>query len=155
MPIILKGIQTGEDAVLAAKSGLVAGILVSNHGGRQVDFARPTIDCLVDVMAALGRKHDRFEVYVDGGIRRGTDVFKCLALGAKAVGIGRPAIFALASHGQEGVHHLVDILTEELRVAMMHTGCKTLADIRPSHISIVNSLAYPSRYDPSHHESKL
>ena len=156
LPILLKGIQTGEDAVLAARSGLVAGIIVSNHGGRQVDFSRPTIDCLVEVLGALKKVASvnvNFDVYVDGGIRRGTDVFKCLALGAKAVGIGRPAMFALASHGQEGVHHLIDLLTEELRVVMMHTGCRRIADISNAHISV--DARGPARFDAGFHESKL
>ena len=157
LPILLKGVQTGEDAVLAARSGLVSGIIVSNHGGRQVDFARPTIDCLTEIAGALRREsgialNDNFDLYVDGGVRRGTDVFKCLALGAKAVGIGRPALFALASHGQEGVHHLFELLAEELRVVMMHTGCRKLGDINTNHVSIGPG---SERFDPTHHESRL
>jgi L-lactate dehydrogenase (cytochrome) len=161
LPIILKGIQTKEDALLAARSGIVRGIIVSNHGGRQVDFARPTVDCLEEVILALRTEKSikinvNFDVYVDGGIRRGTDIFKCLALGAKAVGIGRPAMFALASHGSDGVQHLVNLMTEELRVCMMHTGCRSLNDINRSHIEI-RSLAsgQPVRYDPNQHESRL
>ena len=158
MPILLKGIQTKEDAIKAAASGLVRGIIVSNHGGRQVDFSRPTVDCLVEIVDALKTQkgvklNENFDVYVDGGIRRGTDIFKCLALGAKAVGIGRPAMFALASHGQEGVHHLIDILTQELIVCLMHTGCRSLKDINRTHVELSNWKSV--RYDPAHHESRL
>ena len=161
LPIMLKGIQTAEDAVLAARSGLVDGIIVSNHGGRQVDFARPTVDCLAEIVHALrGEKsvklNHNFDLYVDGGIRRGTDVFKCLALGAKAVGIGRPSLFALASHGADGVKHLFDILADELRMTMMHTGCLKLSDIRPLHISLErNSSNHPIRRGFGNHESRL
>jgi L-lactate dehydrogenase (cytochrome) len=159
LPIILKGIQTKQDAILAAKSGLVRGIIISNHGGRQVDFSRPTVDCLIEIMHALKKEptskvNENFDVYVDGGIRRGSDVFKCLALGAKAVGIGRPAMFALSSHGSEGVHHLIDILTEELRVCMMHTGCRSLVDINEKLITVVHSQS-ASRYPQGDHESRL
>jgi L-lactate dehydrogenase (cytochrome) len=158
MPILLKGIQTKEDAIKAADSGLVRGIIVSNHGGRQVDFSRPTVDCLVEIIGAL-RSHkeiklnENFDVYVDGGIRRGTDIFKCLALGAKAVGIGRPAMFALASHGKEGVHHLIDILTQELIVCLMHTGCRSLKDISRAHVELTKRTS--PRYDTARHESRL
>ena len=161
LPILLKGIQTKEDALLAVRSRLVQGIIVSNHGGRQVDFARPTVDCLSEITRALRSERGvnlnvNFDVYVDGGIRRGTDILKCLAIGAKAVGVGRPAIFALASHGAEGVHHLIDMLTEELKIAMMHTGCRRISDINDSIIS--DSSTGPRavmRFEPSKHESKL
>lgn len=93
MPILLKGIQTAEDAVLAARHGC-QGIVLSNHGGRQLDFAPSAIEILPEVMDALKAEglDKNFEVYVDGGIRRGTDIFKAIALGAKGVGIGRPAL---------------------------------------------------------------
>lgn len=93
MPILLKGIQTSEDAVLAAKHGC-AGIVISNHGGRQLDTAPSAIEVLPDVMDALRAEQldKNFEVYIDGGIRRGSDIFKAIALGAKGVGIGRPAL---------------------------------------------------------------
>ena len=137
LPILLKGVQTKEDALLAYHSGLVQGIIVSNHGGRQIDFARPSLVCLEEIIDSFNREKipfnqsssPIFDIYVDGGVRRGTDVFKALALGAKAVGIGRPAIFALASHGAEGVAHLVDILSDELRMTMMHCGCTSLKAI--------------------------
>ena len=136
LPILLKGIQTGEDAVLAYESGLCQGIIVSNHGGRQLDYSRPTVDCLDEIVHALraigARINNDFDLYVDGGIRRGTDIFKCLAMGAKAVGVGRPSLFALASHGPEGVTHLIDLLNDELRLAMMHTGCTSVSEITRS-----------------------
>lgn len=96
MPIIIKGIQTPEDAVLAAKYGC-QGVVLSNHGGRQLDFAPSAIEILPEVMDALRAEglEKNFEVYVDGGIRRGSDIFKALALGAKGVGIGRPFLVSI------------------------------------------------------------
>lgn len=96
MPIIIKGIQTPEDAVLAAKYGC-QGIVISNHGGRQLDFAPSAVEILPEVMAALKLEglDKNFEVYIDGGIRRGSDIFKALALGAKGVGIGRPFLVSI------------------------------------------------------------
>jgi L-lactate dehydrogenase (cytochrome) len=94
MPILIKGIQTAEDAVLAAKYGC-QGVVLSNHGGRQLDFAPSSIEILAEVMEALKREgldNQGFEVYIDGGIRRGSDIFKAIALGAKGVGIGRPCL---------------------------------------------------------------
>lgn len=96
MPILIKGIQTPEDAVLAAKYGC-QGIVLSNHGGRQLDFAPSSIEILAETMEALKREglEKNFEVYIDGGIRRGSDIFKAIALGAKGVGIGRPFLVSL------------------------------------------------------------
>lgn len=98
MPILLKGVQTADDAVLAARHGC-QGVVLSNHGGRQLDFAPSGIEILPEVMEALKAEglDKNFEVYVDGGIRRGTDIFKAIALGAKGVGIGRPALVSLKS----------------------------------------------------------
>ena len=97
IPLVLKGIQTAEDAVLAAESGVVRGIILSNHGGRNLDTARSGIEVLPEVMAALKAKNlqDKIEVYVDGGIRRGTDILKALALGAKGVGLGKAAVYSM------------------------------------------------------------
>jgi len=133
MPIVLKGIQCGEDAILAVKHG-VQGIIVSNHGGRQLDFARSGIEVLTEVMEALRsiNAQDKLEVLVDGGIRRGTDIFKAIALGAKAVGVGRPALYSMAGYGQEGVERMLQLLKEELFVCMRLMGTPTLADIKPS-----------------------
>ena len=158
LPILLKGIQTREDAIRAYESGLCQGIIVSNHGGRQVDYARPTLHCLDDVVQGLKgigcRVNVDFDVYVDGGIRRGTDIFKCLAMGAKAVGIGRPSLFALGSHGPEGVEHLITILTEELQLVMMHTGCTSIKDINNSFIESSTTVPATSRRREIH-ESRL
>ena len=102
MDIVIKGIQTGEDAVLAYKHGCKA-IVVSNHGGRQLDFARSAIEILPEVISALKKvgADKKMEIYMDGGVRRGTDIFKALALGAKAVLIGRPVIYGAAGYGVE------------------------------------------------------
>eukprot|EP00051_Salpingoeca_urceolata_P010782 m.132629 g.132629 ORF g.132629 m.132629 type:complete len:785 (+) comp16851_c0_seq3:98-2452(+) len=133
MKIVLKGVATAEDAVLALEKGC-AGVLLSNHGGRQLDFARSAIEILPEVMDAL-KKHEKydpkkFEVYIDGGVRRGTDVFKAIALGAKAVGIGRPALYAMSAFGQEGVEKMIRIVKEELEMTMRLMGTPTLGDIK-------------------------
>jgi len=139
MPIILKGVQTAEDAVLAVKYG-VDGIVVSNHGGRQLDFSRSGIEVLVEVMAALKDigAEKNIAVFLDGGVRRGTDIFKAIALGAHAVGIGRPTLYGLASYGQKGVEKVIQILKDELEMCMRLMGTPTLADINPSLLSTRN-----------------
>ena len=106
MKIVLKGVACAEDAVQALEYGC-AGVMLSNHGGRQLDFARSAIEVLPEAMEAL-KKHPKynpakFEVFIDGGVRRGTDIFKALALGAKAVGVGRPALYAMSAFGTEGL----------------------------------------------------
>ena len=137
LPIILKGIIRGDDAVRAADAG-VAAIVVSNHGGRNLDSCRPTLAALAMVMRALkqARKENAIEVYVDGGVRHGTDVFKALALGAKAVGVGRPVLYALASHGEAGVAKCLGLLASELLTAMMLMGTPTLTDIDASALDL-------------------
>ncbi|KAJ1962532.1 Hydroxyacid oxidase 2 [Dispira parvispora] len=127
LPIILKGILTQEDALLAVKHGC-DGIIVSNHGGRQLDSVSASIDALPEVVAAV---KGRLEVYVDGGIRRGSDVFKALALGAKGVFIGRPALWGLGYNGQQGVEEVLKILHDELRLTMALAGCRSIAEINP------------------------
>jgi isopentenyl diphosphate isomerase/L-lactate dehydrogenase-like FMN-dependent dehydrogenase len=128
MKLLLKGIQTREDAALCLEHG-VDGIVVSNHGGRADETLRGTIDCLPEVVEAVG---GRIPVFVDGGVRRGTDVFKALALGATAVGIGRPYIWGLGSFGTPVVERVLDILHRELRIVMTQMGAATIADISPS-----------------------
>jgi isopentenyl diphosphate isomerase/L-lactate dehydrogenase-like FMN-dependent dehydrogenase len=118
LPLVLKGIVTAEDATMAASAG-VEGIIVSNHGGRQLDSTMPTIAALPEVLEAV---HGRCEVYVDGGIRRGTDVLKALALGARAVLVGRPVIWGLAVGGAAGVQDVLHILQTELALAMRLAG---------------------------------
>ena len=123
--MMVKGVVTGEDAALAVMHGADA-IIVSNHGGRNEETLRASIDCLPEIAAAVrGRVH----VFVDGGIRRGTDIFKALALGATAVGIGRPQVWGLAAFGQPGVEAVIDILNRELKTIMRQAGTPTLAGI--------------------------
>jgi isopentenyl diphosphate isomerase/L-lactate dehydrogenase-like FMN-dependent dehydrogenase len=128
LPILVKGILTAEDALLALEYG-AAGIIVSNHGGRQLDSAIPSLAALPEIVAVIA---GRCEVYLDGGIRRGTDILKALALGARAVLIGRPILWGLAVNGQEGARHVLELLRAELELAMLLSGCPTLADIQPA-----------------------
>jgi isopentenyl diphosphate isomerase/L-lactate dehydrogenase-like FMN-dependent dehydrogenase len=128
MKIVLKGIEAPEDAKLAVEHG-VDGVLVSNHGGRAMETGRATIEDLPEVIDAV---NGRIPVFVDGGIRSGSDAMKALALGAKAVGIGRPYLWALTSFGQSGVERVLDILNAELRLAMRQCGMPTLARINKS-----------------------
>jgi isopentenyl diphosphate isomerase/L-lactate dehydrogenase-like FMN-dependent dehydrogenase len=128
--LVIKGLVTREDALLAVEHG-VDGIIVSNHGGRAEDSGRASIDSLAEVAPAVAR---RVPVLMDGGVRRGADVFKALALGADAVGIGRPYIWGLASFGQEGVERVLDILQSELIGNMRQAGTRNLAEIDASHI---------------------
>jgi 4-hydroxymandelate oxidase len=125
MRVVIKGLETREDAELAMTSG-ADGIIVSNHGGRATESGRPTIDALPEVVAGTA---GRIPVLLDGGVRRGTDVFKALALGATAVGIGRPYIWGLSSFGEEGVARVLQILDTELRLAMIGCGTVNLAAI--------------------------
>ncbi len=127
LPIVLKGIMTAEDAVLAVEHG-IDGILVSNHGGRQVDGTAATIDVLPEIADAVG---GRIEILLDGGIRRGTDVLKALALGASAVLIGRPAVWGLAVDGESGVRQVLQMLRDEIENAMVQLGLGKIADIGP------------------------
>lgn len=125
LPVLLKGITSAHDARLALAAG-ASGIIVSNHGGRVLDGMPATIDSL---SAVVGAVRNQVPVLVDGGIRRGTDIVKALALGASAVLIGRPYLHGLAAAGAAGVAHVLHILRTELEVAMALTGCATLADI--------------------------
>ncbi len=131
LPVCLKGIQSGKDAMLATKRGAKA-IVVSNHGGRQLDYARSGAEVLIEVMAALGAAglERRITVFVDGGIRRGTDIFKCIALGADGVGIGRPVLHGLAAYGEAGVVKTITMLRDEFATCLMMMGCPTVADIK-------------------------
>ena len=104
--LVLKGIQCGEDAVLAAKAG-VNGIIISNHGGRQLDTCRSSIEILEEVMKSLREKDLKLEVLIDGGIRRGSDIYKAIAMGAGGVGIGRPFLYAMSAYGQQGVEYAI------------------------------------------------
>ncbi|HEY1899673.1 MAG TPA: alpha-hydroxy acid oxidase [Steroidobacteraceae bacterium] len=125
MKVVLKGIESFDDASLAVQYG-VDGIIVSNHGGRSIESGRATLESLPDVVAAVA---GRVPVLVDGGVRRGTDAFKALALGANAVGIGRPYAWGLGAFGQEGVERVLDILNLELRLAMVGCGARSVREI--------------------------
>ena len=125
LPVILKGILTAEDARLAVDRGAQA-VVVSNHGGRQLDAVMPTIEALPEVVDAVGGK---VPVLMDGGIRRGTDILKALALGARAILIGRPYVWGLAAFGQVGVQRVVELLRAELVLSMGLAGKPTIASI--------------------------
>jgi 4-hydroxymandelate oxidase len=128
MKLVLKGIETREDARLCVEHG-VDGILVSNHGGRAAETYRATIECLPEVVEGVA---GRIPVMVDGGIRRGTDAYKALAFGAKAVGIGRPYIWGLSAFGQAGVEKVIEILRGEFELTMKQCGARSLAEISRS-----------------------
>jgi isopentenyl diphosphate isomerase/L-lactate dehydrogenase-like FMN-dependent dehydrogenase len=130
MKLVIKGIETAEDAKLCVENG-VDGLVVSNHGGRTVDSSRATIECLPEIAAEVKGK---LLLLMDGGVRRGTDVFKALALGADAVCIGRPYLWALGAYGQAGVERVLDMLSRELLLAMRQCGTPTLAAITPRHV---------------------
>jgi 4-hydroxymandelate oxidase len=130
MKIMLKGIVTAEDAELAVQNGL-DGILVSNHGGRGEDNGRSTIDALPEIIAAV---RGRMPVIVDSGFRRGTDAVKALAMGAAAVGIGRPYLWGLGAFGQEGVERVLEIVRTETRAAMQQCGARSVKELDPSFI---------------------
>ena len=130
MRLVVKGIETREDAALCVSHG-VDGIVVSNHGGRAEESGRATIECLPEVVDAVQGK---VPVLVDGGFRRGSDVFKALALGAKAICIGRPYTWGLAAFGQAGVEKVLDLLTREFELMMKHVGATSLAKVNRSFI---------------------
>ncbi|XP_074268245.1 peroxisomal (S)-2-hydroxyacid oxidase GLO4-like [Silene latifolia] len=131
LPILVKGILTNEDATKAVEMG-VDGIIVSNHGARQLNYAPATISVLQEVVHAVGGK---IPVLFDGGVRRGTDVFKALALGAQAVLIGRPIIFGLAAKGENGVKSVLGMLKDELELTMALAGCTSIKDITRAHVT--------------------
>jgi isopentenyl diphosphate isomerase/L-lactate dehydrogenase-like FMN-dependent dehydrogenase len=131
VPVIVKGLVTAEDAVLACEYGASA-IVVSNHGGRQLDGAIASLEALPEVVDAVD---GRAEVYLDGGVRRGTDVVMALALGARAVLVGRPAMYGLAFGGEKGVAQVLEILREETENALALLGCRSPADVTRAHVS--------------------
>ena len=130
LPILLKGIVTREDAALAVRAR-VDGLIVSNHGGRQEESGRGTLECLPEVVAAVD---GRMPVLIDGGIRRGTDIFKALALGATAVCVGRPYLFGLGAYGEKGVAKVLAILDSELQRSMQFAGTISIAAIKPAYL---------------------
>ena len=130
LPVLVKGVMTAEDAVLAADRG-VAGVIVSNHGGRQLDGVAATVDAVGEVAEAVG---DRVEVLMDGGVRRGTDVVAALALGARAVLVGRPAVWGLAAAGTDGAQRVLELLRDELEMALALCGCPAPESVSRAHV---------------------
>jgi isopentenyl diphosphate isomerase/L-lactate dehydrogenase-like FMN-dependent dehydrogenase len=130
MKVLVKGIETSEDAELCLRYG-ADGIVVSNHGGRGTNSGRATIDSLPEVVRAV---RGRIPVLVDGGFRRGTDVLKALALGARAICIGRPYMWGVAAFGQPGVETVLTILRREFQLAMAQCGKRSVAEIGPDAI---------------------
>jgi isopentenyl diphosphate isomerase/L-lactate dehydrogenase-like FMN-dependent dehydrogenase len=130
MKVLVKGVVTHEDAELAMQNG-ADGIWISNHGGRMENSLRSTVECIPEVAAAVA---GRVPIIVDSGFRRGSDIFKALALGATAVGVGRPYLYGLAAFGQEGVEAVLDILDSELRLVMRQAGTSSLAKITRMHV---------------------
>jgi len=130
LPIVLKGILSAEDALLAAEHG-VAGVIVSNHGGRQLDGVAASLDALPEVVEAVA---ERIEVLVDGGVRRGADVAKALALGARAVLIGRPVIWGLAVGGESGAREVLELLRRELALGLTLLGCRAPGEVTRAHV---------------------
>jgi isopentenyl diphosphate isomerase/L-lactate dehydrogenase-like FMN-dependent dehydrogenase len=135
LPLVLKGIQTAEDAALAVEHGVDA-IVVSNHGGRQLDAVAPTAELLPEVADAVA---DRIEVYVDGGIRRGSDAVKALALGARAVLVGRPPLWGLACGGEQGARRVLELLRDEVELALALCGCASPEAVGPAHLSTLGA----------------
>jgi isopentenyl diphosphate isomerase/L-lactate dehydrogenase-like FMN-dependent dehydrogenase len=132
VPVAVKGVMTAEDALLAAKHG-AAGVVVSNHGGRQLDGVAATIDAVPEIADAIG---DQLDVLLDGGVRRGTDIAKALALGAKAVLAGRAPVWGLAAAGEEGARGVLALLREELELALALLGCRTPAEVTRAHVRV-------------------
>jgi len=130
MNILIKGIEVGADAALAVQYG-ADGIVVSNHGGRATETGRGTIECLPEIVAAV---NGRIPVIIDGGFRRGTDIYKALAMGASAVGIGRPYCWGLGAFGQTGVERVLDLLNRELLITMRGSGTPTIDSIGPDYV---------------------
>ena len=132
LPVVLKGVLTAEDARLAMEHG-AAGVIVSNHGGRQLDGVPATIDALQEVVEAVD---GRTEVLLDGGVRRGVDVLRALALGARAVLAGRAPIWGLAVGGEDGVADVLRLLREEIALGLALLGCRSPADVTRSHVAL-------------------
>lgn len=161
VPIVLKGVQTAEDALLAYDAHL-AGVVLSNHGGRQLDFARSGIEVLVEVVDAFKKRrvsfpNRKFDLFIDGGVRRASDVLKAVALGATAgtysyrrsilnlmatripiVGIGRPFLYAFSTYGTEGVDHALTILEKEFEMNMRLLGARNMSEVVPSMVDARN-----------------
>jgi isopentenyl diphosphate isomerase/L-lactate dehydrogenase-like FMN-dependent dehydrogenase len=130
LPLLLKGILSSEDALLAVEHG-VDGVIVSNHGGRQLDGVAASLDALPEVVGVVD---GRLEVLLDGGVQRGTDVLKALALGARAVLAGRAVVWGLAVGGEQGAREVLDLLRAEIALGLTHLGCRSPADVTRAHL---------------------
>jgi 4-hydroxymandelate oxidase len=143
LPLVLKGVRTAEDAQMAVDCG-VNGILVSTHGGRQMDATLSAVESLPEIVEVCGA---RAEVYLDSGVRRGSDVLKALALGARAVGVGRPLYWGLAVNGAEGVHGMLEVLRQELDQVMGYCGQTDVQHLGPRLVTVPhgwgNGTMYP------------
>ncbi|OTB07602.1 hypothetical protein M426DRAFT_241020 [Hypoxylon sp. CI-4A] len=136
LPVVLKGVQTHEDAYLASRyAPQVKAVILSNHGGRALDTAPPAVHTLLEIRKYCPEVLERIEVWVDGGIKRGTDVVKALALGARAVGVGRAALFGLGAGGQAGVERTLEILKAETETCMRLLGVEKVSDLGPRHVN--------------------
>ncbi|KIS71682.1 uncharacterized protein UMAG_00123 [Mycosarcoma maydis] len=142
LPLYLKGIQTVEDVELAVKHG-VEGVVLSNHGGRSLEYAPAALDVLVELRQRRPDLFDKIEVFMDGGVRRGTDVLKAVALGAKAVGLGRSFLFAQSGYGQAGVTRAIQILQDEIHRGMQLLGVSSLDQLTPEMIDILPRQFFP------------
>ncbi|ODQ79316.1 hypothetical protein BABINDRAFT_161727 [Babjeviella inositovora NRRL Y-12698] len=151
MPILLKGVQSVDDALLAAEHGC-DGIVLSNHGGRQLEFAPSAIEILTEVMPALrarGVDTNKFQVYVDGGVRRGSDIIKAICLGAKGVGLGRLFLYAMSTYGEQGVRKAINILQDEIEMNMRLLGVTSIAQLSEKYVDVLglkNGRGVPEDY---------
>lgn len=144
MPVVIKGVQRVEDVLLAIEHKADA-VVLSNHGGRQLDFSRSPVELLADVMPVLKEKQldKKIEIYIDGGIRRGTDVLKALCLGAKGVGLGRPFLYANSAYGDKGVERAIQILKTEIVTDMKLLGVSKIEDLTPELLDLRNLYSRP------------
>ncbi|KAK0670507.1 putative cytochrome b2, mitochondrial precursor [Cercophora samala] len=153
--LVLKGVQTAEDAVRAMETGVVDGVVISNHGGRSLDTATGTVLVLLELQRCCPVVFERMEVLIDGGVGRGTDVFKALCLGARGVGVGRGVLWALGGYGREGVERYLEILNDELVTTMKMCGVTSLDELHPG---LVNTRAVdhlvPDRVGEEHPYAK-
>ena len=143
MPIMLKGVQRVEDVLKAIERG-VQGVVLSNHGGRQLDTARSGIEVLAEVMPILRDRglQDKIEIYIDGGVRRATDIIKAMCLGAKGVGIGRPFLFAMSAYGLPGVDRAMQLLKDEMEMNMRLIGAAKIEDLTPDMLDIAGARSH-------------
>ena len=152
-PIFVKGIQSAADARKALEHGC-AGIYISNHGGRAVDTAQPSILTLLEIQANCPEVLEQMEVFIDGGVRRGSDILKAICLGASAVCLGRPYLYAVG-YGEEGIGHLIDILKDELETAMQQVGIRTLREAHPGLLNTTELDPYVYRGDSHPYARKI